>query len=79
MGGQFWVLIDSHPMYTGFITMLLCLPLALGSWWTLPLALLISLSFLIRIFFEEKTLHAELNGYTDYSERVRYRLVPGVW
>ena len=68
-----------HPMYSGFIVYMICLPLALGSLWTILIAILISLSLLIRIFFEEKTLHAELEGYTAYCECVRFRLVPGVW
>ena len=68
-----------HPMYTGFITMNICLPLALGSLWTLPVGLLLSSIFLIRIRFEEQTLQDELQGYSDYCQRVSYRLVPGVW
>jgi protein-S-isoprenylcysteine O-methyltransferase Ste14 len=28
---------------------------------------------------EERTLMAELPGYTDYATRVRYRMIPGVW
>ena len=68
-----------HPMYSGFIIYMICLPLALGSLWTILIGILISLSFLIRIFFEEKTLHAELEGYTAYCERVRFRLIPGLW
>lgn len=68
-----------HPMYSGFIICLICLPLALGSLWMILIGTLISLSFLIRISFEEKTLHAELDGYTEYCERVRFRLVPGLW
>ncbi|MFQ5519483.1 MAG: methyltransferase family protein [Mariprofundus sp.] len=68
-----------HPMYSGFIGSLLFLPLALGSWWGLLPGLLIALNFLIRISFEEQTLCAELEGYAEYCERVRFRLLPGVW
>jgi len=68
-----------HPMYTGFIGCMLAFPLALGSWWSIPLAMLLAATFLIRIFFEEQTLRSELPGYAGYCERVRYRLVPGVW
>jgi protein-S-isoprenylcysteine O-methyltransferase Ste14 len=67
------------PMYSGFIIYVICLPLALGSLWTMLIAILISLSLLIRIFFEEETLHAELEGYTAYCKRVRFRLIPGLW
>jgi protein-S-isoprenylcysteine O-methyltransferase Ste14 len=33
----------------------------------------------VRTVLEDRTLHDELDGYTDYARRVRYRLVPGVW
>jgi len=33
----------------------------------------------VRTALEDRTLLAELDGYRDYAERVRYRLVPGVW
>jgi len=68
-----------HPMYSGFVVYVLCLPLGLGSWWMLLPGLLICSSLLFRIPFEEKTLHAELDGYTDYCTRVRFRLIPGIW
>jgi len=68
-----------HPMYSGFVVYVLCLPLGLGSWWMLLPGLLMCSSRLSRIPFEEKTLHAELDGYTDYCTRVRFRLIPGIW
>jgi len=68
-----------HPMYSGFIAFVFSLPLALGSYWTLLLALVLSICFIIRIFPEERVLQEELDGYGDYTKRVPYRLVPGVW
>lgn len=68
-----------HPMYSAFIAFIYCLPLALGSCWTLLFSLPLTICFVVRIFPEECMLHDELPGYTDYSERVRYRLVPGLW
>jgi protein-S-isoprenylcysteine O-methyltransferase Ste14 len=35
--------------------------------------------FAIRAVLEEKVLKSELDGYTAYAGRVRYRLVPGLW
>ena len=68
-----------HPMYVGVITIFFCIPLALGSLWTLiPAAMLIVL-LVVRTRFEDKTLHAELEGYKEYSVKVPYRLVPGIW
>jgi protein-S-isoprenylcysteine O-methyltransferase Ste14 len=68
-----------HPMYAGALLYLLGTPLALGSYWgVVPFIAVIP--FLIwRIFDEEKMLTRELEGYAEYKQRVRYRLVPGVW
>jgi protein-S-isoprenylcysteine O-methyltransferase Ste14 len=68
-----------HPMYVGVIIFVLCLPLALGSFYALFLGVLIILVFLIRTSLEDKTLQNELPGYKEYAEQVRYRLVPGIW
>ena len=68
-----------HPMYTGVLFMMLASPLALGSLWTLPVFLLIPPLLVWRILNEEKVLREELDGYTEYCGRVRYRLLPGLW
>ena len=68
-----------HPMYFGALFLLVGLPLALGSWWSL---LIVPLSFSIlyfRIANEEKILARDLPGYSEYMHKVRYRLVPYVW
>lgn len=68
-----------HPMYVGFITYTLSLPVLLGSLWALvPSALVVALLF-VRTHLEDKMLHTELDGYADYAKRVRYRIVPGIW
>ena len=69
-----------HPMYVGGILMFLTMPLQLGSWLGIAgtlLAVIPGLAF--RIIMEERTLTAELEGYRDYAQRVRWRLIPGVW
>lgn len=68
-----------HPMYAGVILAELSVPLALGSWWALVPAILIVLLFILRTMLEDRTLMVELNGYKDYAEQVRYRLIPGIW
>jgi protein-S-isoprenylcysteine O-methyltransferase Ste14 len=68
-----------HPMYFGVILAVLCVPLALGSWWSLIPAALIVILFIIRTALEDRTLQAELPEYKDYADVVRYRLFPGVW
>ena len=55
------------------------LPLALGSWWTLlPTTILLAFG-LHRVWIEDRFLAVNLPGYRDYSARVPYRLLPGVW
>lgn len=68
-----------HPMYTGNVIMMVGIPLALGSYWGLIFVIpgVIVLSFRIRD--EEKLLRQELDGYREYTEKVRYRLVPALW
>ncbi|MEA3276540.1 MAG: isoprenylcysteine carboxylmethyltransferase family protein [Pseudomonadota bacterium] len=68
-----------HPMYTGVVVLFFCIPLALGSLWSLIPAALLAALIIVRIPLEEKTLHAELEGYSAYAGRVQYRLFPGVW
>jgi protein-S-isoprenylcysteine O-methyltransferase Ste14 len=68
-----------HPGYaTGLLTILASAP-ALGSLWALIPAGLIALVGILRTALEDKTLQAELPGYQEYAQRVRYRLLPGVW
>jgi protein-S-isoprenylcysteine O-methyltransferase Ste14 len=68
-----------HPMYVGAGVMLLVTPLALGSYWALIPALFLPLFLVLRILDEEKALLDELDGYRDYTEKTRYRLIPRVW
>jgi protein-S-isoprenylcysteine O-methyltransferase Ste14 len=68
-----------HPTYVGTILFGLCTPLLLGSWWALIPGGLIAILFVIRTALEDRTLRDELPGYAGYAERVRYRLLPGVW
>ncbi|MGO8768767.1 MAG: methyltransferase family protein [Mycobacterium sp.] len=68
-----------HPMYTGDVIMMVGMPLALGSYWGLLLVVPGLIGLVIRIFDEEKLLEQQLDGYRDYTRRVRYRLVPAVW
>ena len=68
-----------HPMYTGAIVFFIGIPLLLGSPWGLIAVPLLALMFAFRIIIEERTLRAGLDGYIDYTSRVRYRLLPGIW
>jgi protein-S-isoprenylcysteine O-methyltransferase Ste14 len=59
--------------------MLLGIPIALGSWWGVPIVVAIVPVLIWRLFDEEKFLARHLPGYVEYQNRVRYRLLPMVW
>jgi len=71
--------IVRHPMYVGVLLLYLFSPLALGSWVALIPMLGIVTFIIIRIIDEEKALLQGLEGYSEYTQKVRYRLIPGVW
>jgi protein-S-isoprenylcysteine O-methyltransferase Ste14 len=71
--------IVRHPMYIGSIVLYIFSPLALGSWWAMIPALPIIPILVVRLLDEEKVLVKELPGYDIYRQKVRYRLLPGVW
>jgi len=68
-----------HPMYVGSVIMMVGIPLALGSYWALLLVIPGMVILVFRILDEEKMLTQELAGYSEYAQRVRYRLMPYVW
>jgi protein-S-isoprenylcysteine O-methyltransferase Ste14 len=76
-GGPYCVM--RHPGYLGMIIYLLATPLALGSIWAFIPAILTVILFVIRTVFEDNTLKNKLEGYKEYAERVKYRLIPGIW
>lgn len=68
-----------HPGYSGNILPLFGIVLALGSFWALIPAAVASIISVIRTVLEDRTLQAELQGYREYAQRVRYRLIPGIY
>jgi protein-S-isoprenylcysteine O-methyltransferase Ste14 len=68
-----------HPGYTGMIAFDLGTPFALGSYCALIPAAVAAGLFLLRTGLEDRTLRAELPGYSGYAARVRKRLLPYVW
>ncbi|UCD38988.1 MAG: isoprenylcysteine carboxylmethyltransferase family protein [Fidelibacterota bacterium] len=68
-----------HPSYISGMLAYIALPVFLDTLWALvPIAPVIALT-IIRTILEDRTLLAELDGYRGYAQRVRYRLIPGVW
>ena len=68
-----------HPMYLGIIVAFLGIPLALGSWWAMIPSIAIVGLFVYRTHREDLMLIHGLTGYVEYTERVRYRLLPRIW
>jgi protein-S-isoprenylcysteine O-methyltransferase Ste14 len=68
-----------HPMYVGGLVFILGIPLALGSWWGLLMVVLFAPILVWRILDEEKFLVKNLSGYSEYEDKVKYRMIPLVW
>jgi protein-S-isoprenylcysteine O-methyltransferase Ste14 len=71
--------IVRHPMYAGGLLLYLFSPMALGSYWAMIPALLIIPLLVARILNEEKVLVRDLDGYEEYLQSTKYRLIPGLW
>ena len=71
--------IVRHPMYTATIAMFLAMPLVMGSWWAFLVMIPYVLAIVTRIKDEETLLTKELEGYQEYKEKVRWKLIPYIW
>ena len=71
--------IVRHPMYASASLYLLGTPLALGSYFGLVPFIGLWPFLIWRLFAEERFLARNLTGYTEYQQKVRYRLVPWIW
>ena len=68
-----------HPGYLGFIASNLATALAFLSPLALILGAITAGLLIVRTVLEDSTLHKELDGYKEYAEKVKYRLIPGIW
>jgi len=71
--------IVRHPMYLATLLMFLPIPLILGSLWGLIPFAFYPVILIIRINNEENVLTAELSGYAEYKNKVKYRIFPFIW
>ena len=71
--------IVRHPMYAATILMFLMIPLILDSWFSFIILLTYPIIISIRISNEEKVLTEKLNGYSEYKQKVKYKVIPFVW
>jgi len=68
-----------HPGYVGIILFFAGFNLGLGCLSGIIFAVVFAVLLIYRIVREERFLHQHLDGYSDYTRRVRWRLVPGIW
>ena len=71
--------IVRHPMYSITLLLFLSMPLVLGSLYAFVIFLAYPFIIAKRIKHEEEFLEKELNGYREYKQRVKFRLIPFVW
>lgn len=71
--------IVRHPGYVGAMLWGISTPLIIGSVYGLIPGGIAVIVLIIRTSLEDKLLRSELNGYVEYTKRVRYKLVPGLW
>ena len=71
--------IVRHPMYSATIFLFLSMPLVLGSIYSFLIFLAYPFIISMRIKSEEEFLEKELDGYREYKQKVKYRLIPFVW
>lgn len=68
-----------HPGYLSGILWMSSIPLIIGSLYTLIPVMIYGAMIVLRTHLEDRTLRDELPGYSEYAERVKYRLVPWIW
>ena len=71
--------IIRHPMYTSIFIMFGIMPLALGSYWGLLFLPLLIIMLILRVNDEEKMLTEELEGYKEYKQKTKYKIIPYIW
>ena len=71
--------IVRHPMYTSTIFLFLSMPLILDSIFSFVIMLIYPIIIIFRIKNEENVLEKELEGYKEYKEKVKYKIIPFLW
>ncbi len=71
--------IVRHPMYSATLILFLSMPLVLGSLFAFLVFLAYPFIIVKRIKNEEQVLAKQLVGYTEYMQKVKYRLIPFIW
>jgi protein-S-isoprenylcysteine O-methyltransferase Ste14 len=68
-----------HPGYAGALLAYFLTPILLDSIWAFVPVIFITVALVVRCRLEDETLQAELAGYKEFTQKTRYRLIPGIW
>ncbi len=71
--------IVRHPMYLAVIILYISHCIALGSLFSLIPCAFVIITLILRTIREDKMLHNQLEGYKEYVQKTRYKLIPGIW
>ncbi len=71
--------IVRHPMYSATLLLFLSMPIVLGSIYSFLIFIVYPFIIAKRIKNEEQLLEKELDGYSEYKKKVKYRLIPFIW
>ena len=71
--------IVRHPMYMATILLFLAMPLVLGSIISFVIFLIYPIIIAKRIKNEEEVLEKDLEGYSEYKKKVKYKMIPFIW
>ena len=71
--------IVRHPMYFAVIVLYISHCFALGSLFSLIPCAVIIIMIIFRTIREDKMLHKQLEGYKEYAQKTRYKIIPGIW
>jgi len=73
-----WAIIR-HPLYAFVVIMYFGTALVFSTWWEWIVFALMIAAHTKKLLDEERYLEGALLGYRDYQQRVRYRILPGIW
>lgn len=68
-----------HPAYLSQVISNIGFPLLFGSLWSIIPSFIATALLILRTYLEDITLKNELEGYIEYSNKIRYKFIPGIW
>jgi len=68
-----------HPIYTFAVILYVGTALVFCHWWTLGATFMAFYAYVVKVRTEDQLLSQNIPSYSQYSEAVPHRLVPGLW